>query len=118
VTTSANARTLSVYIDRPLGEVYAFVAVPENFPRWASGLGSSLAHVNDEGIAKTPQGPARIRFSAPDGFGVLDHSAMPAAGGEVYMPMRCANCSGAGRLPPWMTSARRCWRSSRTTITP
>ncbi|MBV9701314.1 MAG: SRPBCC family protein, partial [Methylobacteriaceae bacterium] len=46
-------RQLSVTIDRAPGEVYDFACVPENFPKWAAGLGSSLARAGDGWIAQT-----------------------------------------------------------------
>ena len=105
---AADARTLSVYIDRPLGEVYDFVAVQEHFPQWAAGLGTSITRAGDAWVAETPQGPVRVRFTEPNRFGVLDHYASPAAGGEVYIPMR-AVAHGTGtellftlfRQPGW-----------------
>ena len=33
---------LSIWIDRDPGIVYDFLHLPENFPRWASGLASGL----------------------------------------------------------------------------
>ena len=83
-----DSRTISVYIDRPLREVYDFVSVPENVPTWASGLGTSIERVNDEWVAHTPHGPMKLRFTEPNRFGVLDHSVRPASGEEIYLPMR------------------------------
>ena len=42
------SRTMSVRIARAHREVYDFASVPENFPRWASGLARSLKKVNGE----------------------------------------------------------------------
>jgi len=39
MTTTHPLRNLSVSINRDARDVYSFVCVPENFPRWASGLG-------------------------------------------------------------------------------
>ena len=50
------SRTITVRIARPQHEVYDFASVPENFPRWASGLARSLKKVNGEWIADTPEG--------------------------------------------------------------
>jgi hypothetical protein len=83
------ARTLSVGIRRPWAEVYAFASVPENFPLWASGLGSSLEPAADGSwIATTPTGRATIRFSEPNAYGILDHIVIPAPGVEIYVPLR------------------------------
>lgn len=59
-------------IERPPGEVYAFVCDPKNLPRWASGLSAA----------------AKVRFVERNAFGVLDHYVKVASGPEVYMPMR------------------------------
>ena len=108
VADTRDARTLSVYIDRPLPEVYDFIAAPENFARWASGLGTAIARAGDAWLAENSQGPLRIRFTEPNRFGVLDHYVIPAAGDEVYIPMR-AVAHGTGtellftlfRQPGW-----------------
>ena len=91
------ALTLSVSIERNLSEVYAFASAPENFPRWASGLGYSLEQASDGAwIAETPAGRATIRFSEPNAFGVLDHTVVPAPGMEIYVPLRVVANGDAG----------------------
>ena len=91
------ARHLGIGIDRPVEEVYAFLADPENFPRWAEGLGHSCEPV--EGMtwqAETPMGPMRVMFSEPNAHGVLDHAVIPETGAAMHNPMRVvANGSGA-----------------------
>jgi hypothetical protein len=82
------SKTISVSIGRDPREVYEFVSNPMNLPKWASGLGSSIEKIDDEWIASTPQGPAKIRFVDRNHFGVLDHYLTPAPGVEVYVPMR------------------------------
>ena len=88
MASTLESRTLTVRIDRPLREVYDFVSLPENFPIWAAGLGTSIGLVKGEWIAETPQGPLRVRFTERNDFGILDHYVIPAVGGEVYIPMR------------------------------
>jgi len=81
-------RKLSVSIERPAEEAYEFLSVPENFPKWASGLGGSLRPVGGEWLAETAEGPVRVRFSERNSFGVLDHSVTLPQGGSVYVPLR------------------------------
>jgi hypothetical protein len=89
------SRNLSISINKNVEDVYNFVSVPENFPRWASGLGKSLKKVNGEWIAETPEGPVKIRFSERNEFGVLDHWVSLESGLQIYIPMRAiANGSG------------------------
>lgn len=85
---AAEVRHLSVSIDRPAAEAYEFLSLPENFAKWASGLGASLQKVDGEWIAQTAQGSARVRFSERNRFGVLDHSVTRADGSGVYVPLR------------------------------
>jgi hypothetical protein len=59
-------------IERPPGEVYAFVFDPKNLPRWASGLSAAV----------------KVRFVERNAFGVLDHYVKVDGGTEVYVPMR------------------------------
>ena len=88
MTTMYQSRNLSVQIGRNPRDVYNFTSVPENFPRWASGLGKSLKRKNGEWIAETPQGPIKVRFTERNEFGILDHYVIPESGVEIYIPMR------------------------------
>ena len=84
----AKVRTLKVAIGRPAAEAYDFLSQPENFPKWASGLSRSLRQVDGEWIADTPEGPATVRFSERNSFGVLDHAVTLPEGRSVYVPLR------------------------------
>ena len=84
----AESKPISVSIRCPLGRAYDFLAAPENFPRWASGLGSSLRKSGEAWVAETPEGPATVRFTPRNELGVADHFVRTAAGVEVYVPMR------------------------------
>jgi len=88
-------RRLSVAIRRPAAEAYAFLAQPENFAKWASGLAGSLRREGDEWIAETPEGRAVVRFSEPNSHGVLDHAVTLPRGVTVYVPLRVLP-SGSG----------------------
>jgi len=89
------SRTISVTIARDWGEVYAFLCLPENWRRWASGLGT-LSLQDGAWIAQTPDGPMQVRFTAPNPYGVLDHHVVTPAGAEIYIPLRViANGAGA-----------------------
>jgi hypothetical protein len=90
------SRNLSISINRNAKDVYDFVCVPENFSLWASGIGKSLKKVNGEWIAETPQGPMKVRFTARNEFGILDHWVSLKPGVQVYIPMRViANGNGS-----------------------
>ena len=91
------SRTISVSIDRDWREVYDFASVPQNFPRWAAGLGTRFERSGEEWTAQDPDGrPIRIRFSRPNEFGVLDHIVFAEGGAETRNAMRVvANGTGA-----------------------
>jgi hypothetical protein len=85
---SRETRKLSVWINRSAADAYEFLSVPENFPKWASGLGTSLRRAGAEWIVETPGGPATVRFSERNSYGVLDHSVRLPRGASVYVPLR------------------------------
>jgi hypothetical protein len=94
LAATREVRTISVAIDCDPRAVHDFASRPETMPRWASGLGASLARVNGEWVAPTPRGP--VRFAERNGFGVLDHWVSPGPGVEIDIPMRViANAKGS-----------------------
>lgn len=92
------ARKLSVAIERSAAEAYEFLWPPENFAKWASGLGGSLREADGAWVAQTPEGPVRVRFSEPNSFGVLDHSVELPSGTSVYIPLRVVPKEGGCEL--------------------
>jgi hypothetical protein len=88
VSRIRKSKTLSVSIDCPAGRVYAFASDPENLPRWATAFVRAVKQTAGEWIVETPDGPMRILFAPANGFGVLDHSVVPASGAEISNPMR------------------------------
>jgi len=82
------SRHLSVSIDRPLSEVYAFASDPTNLPRWAPGLGSAIERDGDGWFVETAQGRVGLTFAPQNEYGVLDHVVRTATGETVYMPVR------------------------------
>jgi Polyketide cyclase / dehydrase and lipid transport len=87
---------ISVSVDRPPAEVYAFAANPENLPQWAKGLSGSIEKVGDEWIADSPMGRVKVRFVARNELGVLDHDVTLESGMRVHNPMRVvANGEGS-----------------------
>ena len=84
----SESQHLSVSINQDFDHVYEFLSLPENFPKWASGLAGSLRKVDEEWIAETPEGLMKVRFSEPNNFGVLDHWVSPSSEVEIYIPLR------------------------------
>ena len=88
MTGTFEARTISMTIERPPGEVYAFAVVPENLPRWASGLGTSGAREGADWVSQMELGPVRVRLVERNDLGVLDHDVTLPGGEVVHNPMR------------------------------
>ena len=82
------AKQISVSIDRPPADIYAFVINPENLPKWASGLSGSIKKVGADWIAESPMGPVKVAFVEKNGFGVLDHLVTLPSNVAVLNPMR------------------------------
>lgn len=80
-------KTLAITINKPYQQVYTFLAEPENFPLWADGL-VQLNFVYGDWTIQTPEGPATVRFSIRNSFGIVDHYVTLPSGREIYMPMR------------------------------
>ncbi|MCC6613321.1 MAG: SRPBCC family protein [Anaerolineae bacterium] len=86
--TTFPATHVSVPIDCPADQVYAFASNPENLPRWASGLSSGIRKVGEDWIADSPMGTIKVKLADPNPFGVLDHDVTLATGETFYNPMR------------------------------
>ncbi|WP_328292006.1 SRPBCC family protein [Kineococcus sp. NBC_00420] len=85
---ATESRHLSVHVDRPVEQVYAFIADPTNIPNWAPGLGSSVVEEDGQWYVEQAEGRARVTFAPTNEFGVLDHHVVTPAGVTVYMPVR------------------------------
>ncbi|GAA1693091.1 polyketide cyclase [Fodinicola feengrottensis] len=101
---SDEARTPSVWIDRSYDEVYDFLAVPGNFPQWATGLGEVTGREGDVWRVKTPEGAAKVRFSERNDYGVVDHDILLDDGTEIPVAMRAI---GNGTGTEVLLTARR-----------
>jgi hypothetical protein len=88
MATMLPTRTLSVSIGCEPDKVYEFVSNPENLPKWAKGLGTSVRKQGADWIVDTPQGPVKVRFADKNVFGVLDHYVTTASGVQAYVPLR------------------------------
>jgi hypothetical protein len=90
------SKTLSVSIDRPPAEVYAFVADPTNLVQWAGGLARAVTRAGDGWLVEMAQGSVGFRFVGSNDLGVLDHIVTVAPGIDILNPMRVvANGSGS-----------------------
>ena len=85
---TAESRHISVDIDRPAADVYAYAADPAHLPQWAPGLCTAIDRVDGRWVAASSTGPIVIDFAPPNPFGVLDHDVTLATGETVHNPMR------------------------------
>jgi hypothetical protein len=71
----ARSATRSVTIDRPVGDVHAFLSDAGNWPQWAIVNVLAVEPSDEPGwwTMATPDGPGEIRIHADAGSGVLDH---------------------------------------------
>lgn len=91
-----SVRHISIYIDRAPAVVQAFAGDPRQLPLWAAGLArSEVRRDGDAWVAEAPFGTVRIRFAAPNDFGVMDHDVELESGVTVHNPMRVVP-NGAG----------------------
>jgi hypothetical protein len=87
--TGSASRHLSIRVDRPVEDVYAYASDPANLPAWAHGLGGSIEKVADEWIADSaPLGRVKVAFVPRNDLGVLDHHVTLPSGQTVYNPVR------------------------------
>lgn len=92
------SRHISMFIDRPAGEVYEYVRNPENLPRWAAGLSGSIQNIKGEWIAESPMGRIKVKFADRNAFGVLDHDVTLPSGERVNNPMRVVQNDGGSEV--------------------
>jgi hypothetical protein len=88
VPEPTSAVTLSVTLQTPPDEVYAFVIDPRNLPKWAGGLAQSVEQRDGEWILQTPSGPWTIEFAEHNAFRVADHVVTQPDGAKQLNPMR------------------------------
>jgi len=86
--------TVSVSIERPPAQVYAFVTNGDNLARWLT-FTTSVRRAGTEWVLDTPVGEMRFRFVPANELGVLDHHVRLPDGREILNPMRVVP-NGAG----------------------
>ena len=89
----AEARTVTVTIDRPAAEVYEYAADPRNLPAWS--FVESISPLGDGWAAVVGDAVSVMRFVPRNGHGVLDHEVRLGSGDVVHVPMRVFG-NGAG----------------------
>ncbi|MDE1158410.1 MAG: SRPBCC family protein [Neorhizobium sp.] len=87
--TTYPARIIHLTINRDWHAVYDYAHRPENMPHWASGLAAGLTRDGDDWLGDGgPIGTIRIRFAAPNDYGVIDHKVTLENGVTVDNALR------------------------------
>jgi hypothetical protein len=79
---------ISICIERPAAEVYAYVANPVNLPNWAAGLSGSIEQRDGRWFADSPMGEIEVVFVPDNPHFVLDHDVTLSDGTTFNNPMR------------------------------
>jgi uncharacterized protein YndB with AHSA1/START domain len=68
--------------------VFAFLAKPENLPRWAVGFAREIRRDGERWLVTTGHGEVRVRYETDARLGVIDFRMEPAPGLEVVAHSR------------------------------
>jgi uncharacterized protein YndB with AHSA1/START domain len=83
-----SAYASTIVIEAPPDQVFEFVAVPENQPRWAINFVRSTRRLDDGGyVMETPAGELRYRIDADPERRVIDW-VFASLAGESVLPAR------------------------------
>jgi hypothetical protein len=104
---ATESRHLSVWIDRPVDEVYAYASDPANVPEWATGLGRSVEKTDEGWFAESPMGRVGFALAPRNEFGILDHDVTLPSGEVVYNPVRVIAGEGGGACEVVFSLRRR-----------
>lgn len=85
---TAEMRHLSVSIERSAEDVYRFMANVENMAQWAAGIGKLTRVRGQHWLSEGPLGNAKVRFTEPNDFLVLDHDVTLPSGITVHNALR------------------------------
>lgn len=96
--TPLPCRHLSISVRRSAAAVYAFLADPGNWSKWASGLGTLRQLDDGRWVAQQAEGLATIVFSPRNPFGICDHTVATADGQQIYMPVRVIENNGGAEV--------------------
>jgi hypothetical protein len=94
MTTHADTQTITVPVSAE--EAFAFLAQPENLPRWAVGFARGIRREGDAWIVQTAQGEMPVRVIADPSRGTIDFHMGVAPGLEAVAYSRViTNDTGA-----------------------
>lgn len=86
--TTYPVKNISITINKPADEVYAFASNPKNFPVWVEFIKSMTKETENLWAAETDLGKIKIQFAPQNEFGIIDHWVTLPDGTTVNNPMR------------------------------
>jgi hypothetical protein len=90
---TAEARTVSVTIERPPTDVYEYIRDERNLPAWT--FFEAVTRHGDGWAARVGDDTYPLAFVPRNDLGVLDHVVIQPSGAEFTMPLRVI-ANGAG----------------------
>ncbi|MEV8515288.1 SRPBCC family protein [Dactylosporangium sp. NPDC051484] len=85
---ASESRHLSVHVERPPTEVYAYAADQLHLPEWAPGLCTAVERDEGRWFADSGMGRIELTFTPANPYGVLDHDVRLPGGETFRNPMR------------------------------
>ncbi|CDP52885.1 SRPBCC family protein [Paradevosia shaoguanensis] len=86
------SRTITISINRPVADVYAYLSDPSNMPNWTTALGERFERVEGNvwhaAVPDDPRGPVTVRFSPRNDWGVLDYEVSRSGEEPLMVPLR------------------------------
>jgi hypothetical protein len=92
------SKTVTVRIERPFADVYAFLVDPGNWNQWAFGLGKRIRHTAEGWVADSNGEVVKVEFTPLNEYGVLDHTLVRPSGQRIYVPLRLISSGGGCEL--------------------
>ena len=90
------ADTQAITLPANTEDAFAFLAEPENLPRWAVGFARGIRREGEEWLVQTLQGEIPVRVAADPARGTIDFHMAVAPGVEAVAYSRVLpNASGA-----------------------
>jgi hypothetical protein len=77
----SNTEHVSINVDHR--HLFAFLADPDNLPKWAVGFCRAIRRDGDRWVVQTPQGEVAVRYVTHPGLGIIDYYISPGPGIEV-----------------------------------
>jgi hypothetical protein len=81
--TTVRSDTQTISIESGPGDLFDFLADPDNLPRWAVGFCRSIRREGDRWLVTTAQGDVGIRYATDRTLRVIDFYISPAPGVEL-----------------------------------